>query len=269
MKQGFITRAWSQMPLAWRERIRPIPNFFRRLLWGWRGVRVQAGGASFLVDYASGTEFYRARVFPTLEGDFTLVFGALASQAAVILDVGANMGLYSLLGASKNPSARVYALEPEPHNLEAIRRNLRANRLDNVTPLPLGLGDRQDTVILRLEGLSENAAGTGHHVVNQGEGLPILVADLDSLIAAGLVQPPDLIKMDIEGYEFKALKGMRRLLLEHHPDLLIEVHPAILPKHGESVEEMEAFLAALGYHRRVFACEDTTLIRAWYWACRE
>ena len=270
LREGTITKTWRRVPLAWRARIRHIPNFFRRLVWGWRGVPVDVEGVRFLVDYASGTEFARARVFAELEGDFTRAFGVLAAQARVVVDVGANIGMYSLFAARKNPEARIYALEPEPHNLAALRRNLAVNGLDNVVSLPLGLARQEATVTLRLDGLLENAAGTGHRVVEgdpQGPILEILVASLDHLAAAGVVEPPDLVKMDIEGYELNALRGMERLLREHRPDLLIEVHPDMLADLGQSDQELDAYLADLGYRKRLFAGVDPNLFRAWYWPC--
>lgn len=259
-----IVNIWSSLSPEQRKKLRAVPNFFRHLIHGWQGVPVTVGDVSFVAQYATGTEFVRARRFAELEGDFTRAFGVLAGKAEVIADVGSNLGFYSVFAAKKNPSARVFAMEPEPYNVAALKANLAANRLDNVTVLPMALGDQDAEAVLQLEGLPETAGGTAHRVASAGSGLPILTARMDSLIKAGIMPPPQLIKMDIEGYEYKALKGMGELLARHHPDLLIEVHPDMLLEQSESVEAMESYLADLGYDKHLFFSVDPNLFRAWY-----
>jgi FkbM family methyltransferase len=128
---------------------------------------------------------------------------------ATFLDVGANIGYFSVAGARAVTGAgRVVAVEPEPRNVALLRANVWRNGLRNVAVLPLAASDR--TGFLRLE---LNEANRGDHQVHpldgSAEGALVAAARLDDTLR-GL--EPDLVKIDTQGADHAVVAGLRGLL---------------------------------------------------------
>jgi FkbM family methyltransferase len=153
--------------------------------------------------------------------------------APVVWDVGANCGHHTLLVA---PHARtVHAFEPMGALCDCISMKVRENDLRNVVVHQLGLGDK-DGVLPFLPPRDRNA-GTGAFYqpgLRDGEmggrspaDLPMLPTTRgDALVASGVV-PPDLLKMDIEGFEYQALAGMHDTLRASRPVIVLEYGPLL------------------------------------------
>jgi FkbM family methyltransferase len=154
----------------------------------------------------------------------------------VVYDLGANVGYYTLLSAVlAGPLGRVFAFEPLPRNLEFLRRHLSLNRIDNATVIEAAVADRSGTV--RFE---EDASTSKGRIAAQGT-LEVRSVALDELVARERMPRPDLLKIDIEGGEFLALQGARRILTESHPVIFLSTHS------GKVHKECLAFLESLGY----------------------
>ena len=151
----------------------------------------------------------------------------------VVLDVGANIGVYTLLAAKRG--ARVFAIEADPRNLEMLRRNIRLNGLDDrVTVFPIAAGSEEGTVTLfRFKGNS------GHSNLFSGtDPVQVPCKTIDSLD----LPPIDVCKMDIEGSELSALKGME----SHHLPVATD----------EAVDRIRRSFGCIGgadgFHSRLF-----------------
>jgi FkbM family methyltransferase len=154
----------------------------------------------------------------------------------IVYDLGANVGYYTLLSAVlAGPRGRVFAFEPLPRNLEFLRRHLSLNRIDNATVIEAAVTDRGGTV--RFE---EDASTSKGRIGAQGS-LEVRSVALDELVARERMPRPDLLKIDIEGGEFLALQGARRILTESHPVIFLSTHS------GKVHKECLAFLESLGY----------------------
>ena len=150
-----------------------------------------------------------------------------AREAHVIFDVGANTGLYALVAKAVAPQATVVAFEPVARVRAKLQENVDLNRFD-LEIVPAGMSDR-DGVAVMLDSDEEHeisatldAAGA----VQSGRVLrevSVPVARLDTLISAGMLPPPDLLKIDVEGHEGAVLRGMADHLEASRPALLIEV----------------------------------------------
>jgi FkbM family methyltransferase len=225
----------------------------RRLRYGWRGVPVNVAGVTFLVGHRSGSEFRRARNFAAWEPEFLTAFCQAIGQARVVYDIGAATGLYTILAARANPSAQIYAFEPQSNNHQALMTNIALNQLANVTALKIALGDTNGTASLQQRGGGE-IAGLGTHRIgaSAGAGMPVVeLTTVDRLVASAEAPPPDVIKMDIEGFETRAVRGMRETLRKYRPELLIELHPRAIAELGDDPGDLDAFLDELGYDREV------------------
>lgn len=158
------------------------------------------------------------------------------ASGAVFFDVGANVGFYTLLGArAVGAGGSVHAFEPAPDNLCFLRRHVRLNRLAQVTVHPVAVSDRPG--ILRFALTADRHTG---HVSDQGD-LEVNAVALDDLVAQGELSVPSLIKIDVEGAEFKVLEGARSLLQKHRPIVFLATH-------GEHVHRQCCdLLHSLGY----------------------
>ena len=146
------------------------------------------------------------------------IFTEELKPGSVFYDVGANVGIYSLLSSLLVGGGRVYAFEPVPRNLAYLRKHLELNHARNVEILPFAICDKIGQAQFEVEasGLMGNLAGEG--------SLSVTTATLDSLVENGRIAPPDFVKMDIEGAELSALRGASFIFQRYRPVLFLATH---------------------------------------------
>lgn len=179
-----------------------------------KGLKFNTGGSA--AGYLIGTS----------EPEMQEVLKLFSKPGMVVYDVGANVGFFSILARSKvGKAGAVYSFEPLEKNADSIRHNCRLNQFDNVTIRVEALGS-EDTeaefVISKTMTLGRLSSTGG--VPEETERIKVPVRKLDSLWAQGVVRPPDLMKIDIEGAEVEMLKGAQALIRKSRPILLIELH---------------------------------------------
>lgn len=157
-----------------------------------------------------------------------LLFRALASEADLVLDVGANVGLYTCLAASIAPAARVIAFEPIPTLAALIRATAIANDWDSrVTVRSEAIGARTGTLTMYvLPDADTEATLEASRVAGRPHAsMTVPVVSLaDVLRSAGTSLDRTVMKIDVEGHERAALEGLEPLLTrtQPRPDILIE-----------------------------------------------
>jgi FkbM family methyltransferase len=168
------------------------------------------------------------------------------AKGEVLVDIGANVGMYTIW-AAKTRGVRVMAFEPEAQNYALLNRNIVMNKLGTlVKAYCLALSDATGYSELHLSALQ--AGGSCHSLGEQVDfkhepmtpaySQGCIAARLDELVAAGVVPPPDYIKIDVDGFEPKVIAGANSVLREHKVrSLLIEVNQN-LPDHLQMVEEL-------------------------------
>lgn len=191
------------------------------------------------------TAMWRAESLFTKEPDTVeWLFGFAPDD--VFVDIGANVGMYSML-AAKGRGCRVYAFEPEAQNFAVLNRNILANRLSGqVVAYPIALYDR-----IKVDRLFNNVAqaGNSHNSFAEQIDMHLQPANyrfeqgavsfpLDALTADGAVPPPTHVKIDVDGLEHKIVAGMTQTL--QSPTLksvLIELNTNVA-EHREIVDVM-------------------------------
>ncbi|HEX2069460.1 MAG TPA: FkbM family methyltransferase [Actinomycetota bacterium] len=167
------------------------------------------------------------------------IFERIVQPGMVVFDVGANLGIYSVIAAARVGSAgRVFAFEPVPENLEYLRTNIELNGLRNVEVVPQGVGSEkgQMRIFLSPNGVGSHsaaAANVGRTLSGQRSTrghVDVPVITIDEFAAARSVVP-DVVKMDIEGYEAFAVRGAATTL-ERRPTLLMEFSAPLLERCG-------------------------------------
>jgi FkbM family methyltransferase len=162
----------------------------------------------------------------------------------VVADIGANIGVYSKFFAHLvDPTGSVYAFEPEPKNFARLRRASESR--PNVRAVHAAVGSQSGTLKLYVS----NDLNVDHHTYDDGEGrraIEVPVVQLDTFFPPG--SRLDFIKMDIQGYEYAALQGARRLLSENHDvKLLLEYWPYGLLRAGCDAAALLRYLRDLGF----------------------
>jgi FkbM family methyltransferase len=137
---------------------------------------------------------------------------------SVFYDVGANVGLYSLLAARQVHPGMAYAFEPLPQNVWYLRKHLELNDIHNVDVLELAVSDRSGTACFEKSG----NRSMGH--LAEGGNIRVCTATLDSLVFSERIFPPSCIKMDIEGAELLALRGAGESIQRYRPVIFLATH---------------------------------------------
>ena len=139
-----------------------------------------------------------------------------------LFDVGANVGAYSLVGATvAGPRCRIYAFEPSPSTFSALCQNVGLNGLGNtIIPLNVALTDRTGLVWLRF---SSTAPGAAQHSIDWGDkerndssgdgSIRVIAFELDDLVELLEIDTPNHMKIDVDGGELAVLSGASRTLL--------------------------------------------------------
>lgn len=142
----------------------------------------------------------------------------------VFYDLGANIGLFSLLAARiVGENGRVFSFEPDAEVAARLRRNIGRNNFANVTVVEAGLWSSSGNVQFVAADSSSPDRGTGRFIDGESpNSTPARCVSLDDFIAGA--PPPDAIKCDIEGAEIEALRGAEKLLRAGRPWVLCETH---------------------------------------------
>lgn len=137
----------------------------------------------------------------------------------VVLDIGAHVGYYTLLAArAVAPHGHVHAFEPNPSNLEFLRQHIRLNAADEVVVWACAVSDRNGPAAF-----SRGSNRTMSHLRDDGE-LIVRSVSIDALLGNDEIQPPSVLKIDVEGGEERVLEGASATLAEYRPDVFVATH---------------------------------------------
>jgi FkbM family methyltransferase len=139
-------------------------------------------------------------------------FKRIIKSGDIIIDVGANIGYYSLLGGKLvGANGIVYAFEPEENSFKQLSRHIRINGMDWVNPNQLALGDKIGQ--LCMTAVLKTNRGVQRVATSKDQGVTkVDVTTLDELESRTNIDHLNLIKVDIEGSEFKFLKGAMNVI---------------------------------------------------------
>ncbi len=213
-------------------RIEPLARLVRGSLnraapTGLTEVTIAAGGAAGMkmrLDLQVEKDYWLG----TYETDLQDSIADLIEPGWSAYDIGANIGFVSLLLAQKlGESGKIFAFEALPANLERLRTHVKINGLDSrVRVISAAVAATSETVrfLVGPSGAMGKAEGSAGRTEGHRESVEVPGICLDDFIFRDGNPPPQVIKMDIEGGEVLALKGMKRLLTETHPLILLELH---------------------------------------------
>jgi FkbM family methyltransferase len=199
----FLISGWGEIPLLKR-----LHKFLKVHL---RPKFVKAQGYKFFIDRIDFMVFsylLEDKVYDLLETDLVK---SQINKDDIVIDIGVNIGYYTLIFAGLvGESGRVFAFEPDPDNFVLLNRNVKENKFENVVLINKAVSDKNGKTRLYL---SENNKGD-HRIYDSGESRKSIMVEtvcLDEFLK-DYKDKINFVKMDIQGAEGNALKGMAGLI---------------------------------------------------------
>ncbi len=191
------------------------------------------------------------------EPHVTRVVKGLLERGQTFVDIGANIGFFTSLGAILvGDEGRVVAIEPNPDNIQVLFACLVRNRFTNVEILPFAASDERSIHSLEIGGSNATVGAPRDHSISSAYAQSVI---LDQHLAAE--KRIDVVKIDVEGYEVRAFRGFRTLLRKFRPTVVGEFHPKALREiGGTDPEDYVSELAAIHSSIHVIT-RDKGLIR--------
>jgi FkbM family methyltransferase len=272
-----LVRLITRILLRVRERYFPRTEFATFPIVGWfiplllrqakASTVTDIHGHRMLLDEKDSMGLSIDPMFEPLETRFC---AALTRPGSVVIDIGANIGYYTLLFAKAvGPTGKVFAFEPDHDNFHLLNENIRVNGYENVVPVQAAVSDSNECIQL----YRNDANRMDHRTYAPGiSWIPVTVdaTRLDDYVKLGGLSV-DLIKMDIQGSEPAALKGMAKILNENENVVLItEVWPHAMRRAGHDPAEYLQRLAEMRFlfyriderRQRIFPTTADDLLRS-------
>lgn len=191
------------------------------------------------------------------------LWGKLAKKSSVIVDIGANMGLYSLAAKCINPTSKVYAFEPSIKAGELLKKNILINNFDIEVKETALSNFNGNTTFYDLNTFTAigSLKPNSNLVQKKHKEYDVKVQTLKQFAREENLKRIDLIALDVELNEPEVLEGMGELLTEYKPDFIIEVLT------DDIGSRIESFFADLNYH--YFAIDEVKKVAIQKSICAE
>ena len=174
------------------------------------------------------------------------------NRGGVVVDIGANIGTFAIYAGQY--ANKVYAIEPERHNLEALKNNIALNNMEeNVIALPYGISDYKGTAVI-------HDSGGGSSIKDDGAfGAEIEVMSLNDLFTLYNIDSVDVLKIDVEGSELEIILGASRENLNKCKYITMEFDI----RTGSKLGEMTQKLSETHHVRTMGSWERGGMVWAW------
>lgn len=183
--------------------------------------------------------------FGNFEEEETELLQHLVSKDSVVIDIGANIGYYSVMLAKT--AETVFSFEPSSREYELLRKNITLNRLDNVKAFKQALGSSNGVAKLFINDVNHGANSFIDTTINTGNFEEVKVTTLNEIILLESPTRIDIIKIDVEGWEHEVLKGSKIIIEKFRPVIFFESWKSFKKPFGTTVSEEIEFLMSLDY----------------------
>jgi FkbM family methyltransferase len=175
------------------------------------------------------------------------------TKEMVLLDVGANIGEYSIFAAKRLTDGKVVSFEPVPTLRKILDQNIQLNRFSNVAVKPFGLSDAAGSFPIYFVGENENEGQATFFpgVIQNQRSVNAELKTLDEEWGQLSLNRLDFIKMDIEGSELRALLGARNVIKRFRPIIMLEVSEVTYQAAGYKLDDVSDYFAAINYRHFV------------------
>ena len=185
----------------------------------------------------------------TYEVPIQNIFTQHLKAGDVFYDIGANVGFFTVIAAKLvGTTGKVYAFEPGQGNASSIRHNAQLNNFTQVEVIEKAVSHSSGEGQLLL------AQYSGGHALATADAPPDLAGEvtvdlvsIDDLIAQKKIQPPNFVKVDVEGAELDVLKGMTETIKTYKPTIIYEVDDGDRTAYDRKYQELASFLQSFNY----------------------
>jgi FkbM family methyltransferase len=175
-------------------------------------------------------------------------------ESMTVLDIGSHIGLMAaVFGKKVGNNGRVFAFEPTPSTVRILRETVRLNHGTNVSVEPYALADQKGKMTFYI---SDNLADNSNSLANNHrndraeQAIEVDVNTVDDFVKERNIPKVDFMKVDVEGAEFRLLKGARQTIMKHKPRMILALHPFAINNLGDSLPEIFDLLTEFGYRIR-------------------
>lgn len=173
-----------------------------------------------------------------------LFLGKMLKPQSIFLDVGANIGVFTLMAASKIKKGRIYSFEPIPKVLDTLYQNISINQIqDKVKVFKKVVSDKNGIEKFIIQETSEYS----HISKSISKGTSIPSVKLDDFCKGEKINFIDMIKIDVEGAELKVLKGLEEFLRKGRVKILIVEISTNCQLYGYTQQQVIDYLREIGY----------------------
>lgn len=188
---------------------------------------------------------------PTAE---ELILKSLNLQGKTVYDVGGYIGITSMFfSRNVGDSGHVITFEPLPDNFSKILENISINNISNVRAINKGVGQHKETKEMAVWPSCTAMASIDDSIKSKILSqygcyeVEIEIDSIDNVISLNNLPKPDFIKIDVEGYEFSVLLGMKQTIQKYKPDLFIEIHGSDIEAKIQNAKQVAEFLINQDY----------------------
>lgn len=188
------------------------------------------------------------------------IFQSILNRGSIMIDAGANIGLYSIIGSRVvGNTGKVYSFEPSKANFNLFLKNIELNKIKNIIPVNMGLGDTIGESLILSQNFKNDDAEKyilkkerEIAISNQANNIhlneSVTLDTLDNFQLKNNIKKIDFLKIDVEGYEYYVLKGSENLL-KNNPEIIIlfECAGHLSKRVGSSQNAVFAYLHNLGF----------------------
>jgi len=180
------------------------------------------------------------------------------------LDIGGNIGLQSIrMSQCAGPTGKVIAFEPLNYLQEKFRRNILLNNALNVELLPYALSNKESEADFVVNINSWNQGTFSLNSKESGTEIQrVYIKVADELPEVQNLTALDLVKIDVEGFEYQVLLGLHQTLLKHRPRIIFEFDQNYWENNGQKISECYAFLKSMEYTLYQIASFGCELIKS-------
>jgi FkbM family methyltransferase len=221
--------------LAGQPLFKKIAGFINSHFIPYKDIKINIYGLSMYCRSLDRLLAFLLWKYSALENFQTELISNTVKKKMIVLDIGANLGYYTLILAKLvGRQGKVYAFEPDPENFRLLSKNIKENKFNNIVAVQKAVADKSGKMNFYL-----SDAHKGNHALYPEPGrhkIEVEVVDIDSF--CGQKIKPDFIKMDIEGAEMLALKGMKQTVQKNNKLIIVtEFFPLLMKKCGQSPKQ--------------------------------
>jgi FkbM family methyltransferase len=176
---------------------------------------------------------------------------AHTGKDAVVLDIGAHIGLFATVAARiAGDHGKVYAFEPSPATFALLQKTIRMNKQEGIVePRSEAMGlENGETVFYVSDTVADNSNSLVSYKGDRKlHPIDVTILTVDSFVQRKQLTKVSFLKIDVEGAEYDTIRGAEKTLLEKRPVVILAIHPDAILSKGDKLEDIYDFLQKCRY----------------------